>query len=90
MNYKWTERLIDECRNRHIVPWGKMSAWARRALLDNLRGGKVEAYTMAGWIQVRSDFSCRPDVAYRINPCWNPLKPRVPPVRKPAKKEGAK
>ena len=79
MNFKWTENLVEECRNTRFVPYQKMSAWAKRAL-DCLRrdavSGKpchVEYYDEAGWHPAVRGFRCVGDKAYRIIPGWNPL-----------------
>lgn len=78
MNFKWTENLVAECRNRDIVPYGKMSVFARRAILLLRRGGNTEFYSEAGWLPVALEIGrlCGPltTTAYRIQPSFNPMK----------------
>jgi len=87
MNYKWNDRLVRECRNREIIPFGHMGAWAKRAIRDNFLTGYVEVYSSMGWIPVcgrnrdrvlvvidSHDLAGpRSDKAYRIIPGWNPM-----------------
>jgi len=75
---RWSKYLVTECRNREMVPFGKMGALAREAL-NNLRfTGKdkpmrVEFYSEAGWIRASNGYRCVGIIAYRIVPGWNPM-----------------
>lgn len=75
-NMKWQGWLLIECRNRAIVPFGRMSEAARERLEELAESGRVEYLGEAGWHPIAGHPSMlpryNPGYAFRIQPGWNP------------------
>ena len=77
MNLNWTPNLVDRCRNRRFVTFGRMHRSAARLLEDLYLSdpGHIEYYGEAGWHPAAGRFHVPfpADIAFRLTPNYRPL-----------------